>query len=195
MTSILHWATWIAAGAAVACGFPARGAELAVEQAIGSVSLDGPRARGVKPSPDGKLVAYLKADPAHEGISDLWVADSRGAKPFLLVAGKSLETSERSLSGDAFERRERMRITTTGVTEYMWDDDSRRVLIPSGEDIWIVDVGTRKLVRVLGKGGDQVDVRFSPAATRLSFVRARTLYVPDIASSATRPSTTHGSCA
>lgn len=192
MTSILHWATWIAAGAAVACGFPARGAELAVEQAIGSVSLDGPRARGVKPSPDGELVAYLKADPAHEGVSDLWVAEARGGKPFLLVAGQSLERSERSLSGDAFERRERMRITTTGVTEYMWDDDSRRLLIPSGEDIWIVDVGTRKLARVPDNGGDHVDVRFSPGGTRLSFVRGRNLYVTDIGSSATRPLTTDG---
>lgn len=189
---MLWWAGWIAAGAAVACCIPARAAELSVEQVIGAASLDGPRARNPKPSPDGKLVAYLKADPASEGVSDLWVADSRGGKPYRLVAGASLDRRGRPLSGDGFERRERMRISTTGVTEYAWDEGSRRILIPSGEDIWIVDVETRKLVRASDDGGDHVDVRFSPGGSQLSFVRGRNLYVTDLKSSTTRPLTSDG---
>lgn len=174
------------------CSIPSIGAEMTVEQAIGAVSLDGPRARGVKPSPDGRFVAYLKADPERENVSDLWIADSRGGKPFRLLAGASLDQSGQPLSGDAFERRERLRISATGVTEYMWDEGGHQILIPAGDTIWIVDVEARKLRKLPEPGGEYVDVRFSPSGTKLSFVRGRNLYVTDVASPKARPLTTDG---
>ena len=63
---------------------------LTPERVFADPDLSGPRARGVKLSPDGSLITYLKAKPDNQRMTDLWGADLKGGAPRLLVDGLAL---------------------------------------------------------------------------------------------------------
>src|SRR5688572_2320992 len=58
----------------------ARSGELSLERLFSAPDLSGPTLRGVKISPDGKLVAYLRARDDDKDRFDLWAFDVTEAK-------------------------------------------------------------------------------------------------------------------
>ena len=68
----------IAAAAALLAAVPAMAEQLPAKRIFESPDISGPRARGVKLSPDGKSVTYIKTRSDDLTISDLWVADVAG---------------------------------------------------------------------------------------------------------------------
>src|SRR5690349_24794908 len=56
---------------------PARAEKLSLERLFAAPDLSGPSMRGVKISPDGKLVAYLRARADDKDRYDLWAYDVR----------------------------------------------------------------------------------------------------------------------
>src|SRR5215204_1198997 len=58
---------------------------LTLERIFAAPDLNGPTLRGVEISPDGKLIAYLKARADDKDRFDLWAFDVRESRDRLLV--------------------------------------------------------------------------------------------------------------
>ena len=67
------------------------------------------RLRGVKISPDGKLIAYLRARDDDKDRFDLWAYDVAAKRDRLLVDSRTLAGADRALSAEEEARRERQR--------------------------------------------------------------------------------------
>src|SRR5690606_17987393 len=84
LASTLFVATLSPLGAALAQDAPAS-AVLTPERVFSDPSLSGPVARGVSLSPDGELVAFLRAREDDSDVLDLWAAPTGEGEPFKLI--------------------------------------------------------------------------------------------------------------
>lgn len=175
---------------------PAFAEKLPLERIFAAPDLNGPTLRGVKISPDGKLIAYLKARDDDKDRYDLWAYDVRQAKHRQLVDSRTLAGADKALSADEEARRERQRTAAlSGIVEYSFAPDSRQLLIPLNGDLYLYDLGkapARAVRRLTTTDGYETDARFSPHSHYVSFVRDQNLYVIDLASGLERAITTEG---
>jgi dipeptidyl-peptidase-4 len=182
--------------AALLAALPAQAAPseaLTPERVFSSPSLSGPAARGVEASPDGKWVTYLKPEPADQYKLDLWAASVAGGEPRLLVSGDKVEPPGQQLTEAEKNRRERQRLASvSGVVEYRWDEQGKRLLIPAGGALYSADAATGA-VETLNAGPGITDAKVSPKGRYASYVRDQNLYVIDLeADKAERAITTAG---
>ena len=166
--------------------------KLTPEALFGATDLNGPRARGVKLSPDGTLVTYLRAKDEDQNTLDLWAADVKGGQPFRLIDARALQPEDKELSEAEAARRERMRIRDRGVVEYDWDDEGRFVLVPLEGDLYLFERAGSKTRRLTRTEGDEVDAKVSPKGRYVSYVRDQNLYVMELGSGAEKALTSDG---
>ncbi len=156
---------------------PVMAENIPAQRIFESPDISGPRARGVKLSPDGKSVTYIKTRADDLRITDLWIADVAGGEPRMLLDGKMLAPAERELSEAEKARRERVGVSTRGVVDYAWDSLGRMILAPVEGDLWLYDVGTKEARRVTSTPGDEIDAKISPNGGYVSYVRDDNLYI------------------
>src|SRR6185436_5747758 len=171
-------------------GAPAHSGKLPLERLFTAPDLSGPSLRGVKISPDGRLVAYLKARDDDKDRFDLWAYDVPAARHRLLVDSRTLAGADRALSAEEEARRERQRTSAfSGIVEYSFAPDSRHLLIPLNGDLYVYDLarsGAAAVQRLTTTDAYETDARFSPQSHYVSFVRDQNLYVIDLANGAER---------
>jgi dipeptidyl-peptidase-4 len=152
--------------------------------------------RGVEISPDGKLVAYLRAREDDKDRFDLWAYDVGSRKHRRLVDSRTLAGADKALSADEEARRERQRTSAfSGIVEYSFAPDSRQLLIPLNGDLYIYDLARKAdsaVRRLTTTEGYETDARFSPHSRFVSFVRDQNLYVVDLADGRERAVTRDG---
>ncbi|MBB6250675.1 S9 family peptidase [Nitrospirillum iridis] len=199
-------ASGVVAGAAVAGGVLAggtlaatpapaadasAGTALTVERMLGSPSLNGPRARGVKFSPDGTLVTYLKAKADNANKTDLWAYDIKAGEHRLLVDSDQFSAKE---SEEERGRRERQRIRDTGIVDYGWDEEGRTLLFPVAGDVFVMAPGgtPRRITDSATTKDAAIDARFAPGGDLVTYVRGNNLYVYDLAKGQERALTQDG---
>ncbi len=153
---------------------------LTPERVYADPDLSGPRASGVKLSPDGTLLTYLQPKADNGQVQDLWAVPVKGGDPYLLVDADKLSDPNKVLSEAEKSRRERMRVSARGVVAYDWSDDSKSILVPLDGDVYMVDRETRAIKRVTETDDDEVDARLSPTGDAISYVRDQTLYLQDL---------------
>jgi dipeptidyl-peptidase-4 len=175
---------------------PATAERLPLERLFAAPDLNGPVLRGVKISPDGKLISYLKARDDDKDRFDLWAFDVAKARHRLLVDSRTLAGADRALSAEEEARRERQRTSAlSGIVEYSFAPDSRQLLIPLNGDLYVYDLArpaadaVRRLTRTEGY---ETDARFSPRSHFVSFVRDQNLHVVDLATGRERAITREG---
>ncbi len=166
--------------------------QLPAKRIFESPDISGPRARGVKLSPDGKSVTYIKTRADDLTISDLWVADVAGGAPRLLLDGKKLAPAERELSEAEKARRERAGVATRGVVDYAWDSQAKVILAPVEGDLWVYDLAARQARQITKTPSDEIDAKVSPKGGYVSFVRDDNLYIIPTAGGAERALTEGG---
>jgi dipeptidyl-peptidase-4 len=190
MRTILLASTLImAAGSAVA---QAPSAILTPERVFASPSLSGPTAQGVSLSPDGELVAFLRAREDDTDVLDLWAAPTGEGEPFKLIDARALVPDPGELSEAEKARRERMRISQRGVVSYSWDEQGRYILAPLEGDIFLASRADGTVRRLTETEADEVDARVSPRGTYVSWVRDQDLMVHDLATGVKTPITDDG---
>ena len=167
--------------AAQATASAAGGQVLTPERVFSDPDLNGPVARGVQLSPDGKLVTFLRGKPEARDVQDLWAIDVAGGEPRRLVDAKALDPKETELTEAEKARRERQRISSRGVVEYKWDEQGRQILVPLGGDLYLADPATGAAKRFTQTAGDEIDSRFSPKGAYVSYVRSGSLYAKPVA--------------
>lgn len=167
-----------------------RGEALTPERVFSAPDLNGPVAKGVSLSPDGRTLTFLKPSLDDANILDLWAAPTKGSGAArLLVSGKALAAGK-SLSPEEIARRERQRTLDGGIVEYRWDAEGKALLIPLAGSLFVVDAASgeaRELVGQAGGSGAATDARFSPKGNYVSFVRDGALLVTPSQKGAVRP--------
>ncbi|MGZ3297725.1 MAG: S9 family peptidase [Asticcacaulis sp.] len=160
------------------------GAPLTPERVFADPDISGPKAVGVKLSPDGQLLTFLKPKAENGQVQDLWAVAVKGGEPYLLIDSATLTTPSKALSEAEKSRRERMRVSARGIVAYDWSEDSRFILVPVDGDIYLYDLATKAVKRVTDTPGDEVDAKLSPKGGSVAYVRDATLWLRDLASGA-----------
>jgi len=188
-------------GAALAAGLvvftaPAHPGKLPLERLFAAPDLSGPTLRGVKISPNGKLIAYLKGREDDKDRYDLWAYDVGAARHRLLVDSRTLAGADRALSAEEEARRERQRTSAySGIVEYSFAPDDRHLLIPLNGDLYVYDLarsGAAAVHRLTATDAYETDARFSPRSHYVSFIRDQNLFVIDLANGTERAITREG---
>ncbi len=166
---------------------------LTPERVFSSPALSGPAARGVEVSPDGRFVTYLKPEATNQYKLDLWAAPVEGGAARVLVSGEAVEPAGQVLTEAEKSRRERQRIAAvSGVVDYQWDEQGRRLLIPAGGALYSADAQSGQVSKLATGGPGATDAKVSPLGRYASYVRDQNLYVLDLASGLERAITTAG---
>jgi len=166
-----------ALAAVLALSSPAMAEKLTPERIFADPSLNGPTAKGVALSPDGKRVTYLKGKPEAANVQDLWAADVKGGEPYRLIDSAALSSGAKELSEAEKARRERARVSARGIVEYSWDKQGRFILVPLDGDLYLDSVADGKVTRLTQTPGDEVDAKVSPKGGFVSYVRDQNLYI------------------
>ena len=178
------------------CAVSASAEKLSFDRLFSPPDLSGGSLRSPKISPDSRYVAYLRGKPGNTGQFDLWAYDVRARRHRLLVDSAVLAPSDGALSAEEEQRRERQRTAGfSGIVEYEFSGDSRRLLVPLGGDIYVYDLRAppAKAVRRITRTDEyETDARFSPLGRYVSFIRNQNLFVYDLGSGTERAVTTGG---
>lgn len=154
---------------------------LTIERVFDAPSLSGPSAQGVQFSPDGKFISYLKPKKEKSGVLDLWAVPIAGGEPFILIDADSLSSPNAELSEAEKARRERQRISSRGIVSYSWAAQGRYIMVPLDGDIYLYEVGTKKISKLTDTIEGEIDAKLSVDAKILYYVRENTLYMMDVA--------------
>jgi dipeptidyl-peptidase 4 len=174
----------------------ARADQLTLERLFAAPDLSGPTLRGARISPDGRLIAYLKARDDDKDRFDLWAFDIAKRQHRRLVDSRTLAGADTALSAEEEARRERQRTAAlSGIVEYSFAPDSHQLLIPLNGDLYLYDIARAPAAavrRLTHTDSYETDARFSPRSHFVSFVRDQNLYIIDLANGTERAVTHEG---
>ena len=182
---------------AIAATSPAAERRLTLEAITGDAPLSGPTLMKPQVAPDGSRVTFLRGKDADRNRLDLWEYHVDSGETRMLVDSSVVLPGEETLSDEEKARRERQRIAgLSGIVDYQWSPDAASLLFPLGGELYLYDLakqGTDAVRRLTDGGGFATDPKLSPRGGYVSFVRARNLWVIDLASGAERQLTFDGS--
>jgi dipeptidyl-peptidase-4 len=170
---------------------------LTLEAITGDAPLSGPTLMKPQVAPDGSRVTFLRGKDSDRNRLDLWAYDVASGSTALLVDSAVVMPGEEVLSDEEKARRERQRIAAlSGIVDYQWAPDARRLLFPLGGQLYLYDLskqGADAVRRLTSGAGFATDPKVSPLGSHVSFIRARNLWVIDLASGRERQLTRDGS--
>lgn len=161
-------------------GTSAAADELTAERIYSSPSIDGATIRGLKMSPDGQRVTYLKGKDTDYERLDLWEYNLKDKATRLLFDSDSLHKGDEQLSDEEKARRERLRLSGTGIVSYEWSKDGKALLFPLAGDVYYWRVGDKEAKKVVSTPEFETDVKFSPKGNFISYIREQNLYILDL---------------
>ncbi len=183
--------------AAMTVPFSATAEKLTLEAITGDAPLSGPTLIKPKIAPDGSRVSFLRGKDNDRNRLDLWAFDVANGQAALLVDSAVVLPGNEVLSDEEKARRERQRTAAlSGIVDYQWSPDGRTLLFPLGGELYLYDLAKRgtDAVRKLTHGeGFATDPKLSPKGGFVSFVRARNLWVIDLATGKQHQLTRDGS--
>jgi dipeptidyl-peptidase-4 len=186
------------APALVACAVAtgASGAELTIDRLFDAPALAGPTIVGLKISPDGARVTYLKGKADDKDRLDLWEYNIHDKQARVLVDSKALAPKQEKLSDEELGRRERQRTAAlSGILEYTFAPSGDAVLFPLGGKLYYYQLAKQKakpVVELIDTHGFATDATVSPAGGYVAYVRDQNLYSYDIAAKQEKALTTDG---
>src|SRR5271170_5543720 len=165
------------APALVACAVATapHAADLTIDRLFDAPALAGPSIVGLKISPDGTRVTYLKGKPEDKDRLDLWEYNIREGHARILVDSRALAPAHEKLSDEELNRRERQRTAAlSGILEYSFAPSGRALLFPLAGRLYYYDLGKspdKALLEITASDSFASDATFSPAGGYVAFVR------------------------
>lgn len=170
-------------GALVLSSFPVLALaqeKLTLERVFANPDLSGPQPRGLKLSPDGRLVTLLKPRPDEKERLDLWAIDTTTGAERMLVDSKKMGSGADLSEAEKMQReRDRSVAGNSGIVTYDWASDGKALLVPIDGDLYLagVDGGVRRLTNT---PQGELNGLVSPKGEFVSFVRDGNLFVQPI---------------
>ena len=155
---------------------------LTIERIYASPSLSGSTVRNIQMSPDGKRVTFIKGKQSDYDKYDLWEYNIESGKTQKLFDSNDLHSGDEKLSDEEKARRERMRLSGSGIVQYSWSSDGSALLFPLAGDAFYHKIGTEGAKRLLATPEFETDIKFSPKGNFISFIRDQNLYILNIES-------------
>ncbi len=188
------------APALVACAVAtgANAAELTIDRLFDAPALAGPTVVGLKISPDGSRVTYLKGKADDKNRLDLWEYHIRDGKARVLVDSRELAPKQEKLSDEELARRERQRTAAlSGILEYTFSASGDAVLFPLSGKLYYYPLAktkpkTKPAVEFIDTRGFATDATVSPAGGHVAYVREQNLYSYDLAAKQEKALTSDG---
>jgi len=186
------------APALVACAVAtgASGAELTIDRLFDAPALGGPTIVGLKISPDGSRVTYLKGKADDKDRLDLWEYNIHDKQARVLVDSKALAPKQEKLSDEELGRRERQRTAAlSGILEYTFAPSGDAVLFPLSGKLYYYQLAKKKakpVVELIDTHGFATDATVSPAGGYVAYVRDQNLYSYDFVAKQEKALTTDG---
>lgn len=145
-----------------------------------------------KPTPDGKAVLFLRSQARVPKLSlfEFDVATRKTRE--LLTPEKVLKGASEKLSPEEKARRERMRVSVGGFTNFQLSDDGALILVSLSGKLYVVDRRSGDVHELKTGAGTLLDPKFAPTGKAVAYVRDHDLYVYDLAADKERPLTTGG---
>src|SRR5271157_4703546 len=145
-----------------------------------------------KPTPDGKAVLFLRAQPrvARLGLYEFDVAGGKTRE--LVTPAELLHSAEEHLTPEDKARRERQRVSVGGFTDFQLSEDGTQILLSLSGKLYLVHRPDRKVTE-LSTGPGVLDPKFAPDGRAVSYVRDHDVFLYDLAKGAERRVTTGGS--
>lgn len=153
---------------------------LTIERIFESPALQGSTQRSLKISPDGQRVTFLQGKKADYERLDLWEYDINSGKTQLLFDSDDLSSGPEVLSDEEKARRERMRLSGSGIVSYQWSADGKALLFPLAGDAYYYRLGDKNAQQILQTEAFETDLKLSPKGNYLSYVRDQDLYIKHI---------------
>lgn len=112
--------TWLLVSGLAVCSANAVGknhteSALSIERIFQSPSLEGSSQKKLQVSPDGKRVTFLQGKKTDYERLDLWEYDIKSGKTQILFDSDDLSSGPEILSDEEKARRERMRLSGSGI--------------------------------------------------------------------------------
>ena len=132
-----------------------------------------------QPTPDGSAVLFLRSGPraTKQALFEFDVANGRTRE--WLTPESLLKGAEENLTPEEKARRERMRVSVGGFTNFQLSDDGTQILVSLSGKLYVVSRSDGK-IRELGIGPGAIDPRFAPDGSKISYVREYDVFVFDL---------------
>ena len=153
---------------------------MSIERIFQSPALEGNAPKSLKVSPDGKRVTFLQGKKDDYERYDLWEYDIASGQTQILFDSDELHSGPEILSDEEKARRERMRLSGSGIVSYHWSEDGKALLFPLAGDAYYFRLGDKKAQQVLNTSEFETDIKLSPKGNYISFIRAQNLYIKHI---------------
>ena len=162
--------------------------------ATSSFRLGQPKA--ITPTPQGDAVLFLRSAGPRSFVQDLWLFDvAAKSERVLLTAEQILAGKDEVLTPEELARRERMRMSSRGISSYDLSDDGNHLLVPLSGRLFAIDLTDRhapKTRELKSDAGFPIDPQFASDGTKVVTVRNNDLYAFDLASNTETRLTTGG---
>lgn len=121
------------------------------------------------------MLLFVRSDPGSV-YKKLYCLDLNSGEERCLFDPQTLESGASQMTEEEKNRRERLRISSKGVTSFVSSPDGKSVLVPLLGDLYRVEVYSGVVKRLAVPPG-AVDPRFSPDGKSLAYVRGSHVYV------------------
>lgn len=163
---------------------------LTIKQITENGSLNGAIPGGLKFSPDGGRVTFLRGSAENTRVLDLWEYNIADKKSRLLVKASDITGGAEELSEEERGRRERMRITNLGIVDFSWSKDGSKLLFPLGGDLYEYSLESEQTSRLTNNPEYEIDSRFSPQDNYASYIEDSNIHIVDVNSKKQKTLTT-----
>ena len=153
---------------------------LTVEDIFGTSKYASKTLRGVQWIPDGRAITYYETDDEGDG-KRIMLYDVKSGKRSVLI---NSETTE-ALGSPGYEKRHLIR-------NYHWSPTGKHILLPSGNDLYLFDVKSKKVRKLTEDDAEERDPAFSPDGNKIAYLKHHNLTVLDLNTGEEMQVTTHG---
>ncbi len=164
---------------------------LTIERLFSDPRLEGITPREIKWAEDNAKFAFLWNSKGEKNLS-LWIYDLKSKKLNEVVSEEDfVEPTE--ISKEEEERKTIMRKATTGITDFIWSPNSKKLLIPYHSDLFIYDLQLKILSRITKTDKAELDPKFCGSSDKIVYMIDNDLWLQDIKENQTIQLTKTGS--
>ena len=139
------------------------------------------RPANIKIVPGGEEILFLRSGP-QDNERNLYAYNVESKQErVLLTAQQILQGATEELSDEEKAKRERLRLSASGIASYALSKDGSQILVPLSGKLYVVGRTSGKTVQLPSDGGYANDPGFSPDGSKVACVRQGNLFVIDIA--------------